>query len=376
MGSILVLIGSPRRNGNTALLAEAFARGAGGGVELLRVTDYSIRPCLGCNACYNSEGHACAQKDDMALICQKLMRADTLIVASPVYFYGVSAQLKTLIDRLHTPMRNEFRIKRLGLILAGAASLPDLFDPIVMQYRMICRFFGLEDIGMVLVRGVKDAGDVLAGDGLQRAYGLGVSAALKERRQERTTRGSADTGEDGKAGSGMRFRKADAGDAETVMALFRAVTGTPFCTWDESYPGETEIRGDLAAGTLYVLEKDQEIVGSVSVVPENEMDGLSCWTVRDNAREFARVVIRPDHQRKGLSECLVQGVIPELRKLGAASIHIAVAKENIPARKLYRKMGFTFCGEADMYGHSFFLCEKIIGADPAKEEKNDDPICG
>ncbi len=181
MSHITVLIGSPRRNGNTALLAESFAKGArdGNTVELLRAADYCINPCLGCNACYLNEGHACAQRDDMALIYQKLMRTDTLVIASPVYFYGVSAQLKALVDRLHTPLRNEFHIKQLGLILVGAASLPNLFDPIVIQYRMICEFFSLEDIGMVLVPSAREAGDVLTGDGLKRAYELGTSIALK-----------------------------------------------------------------------------------------------------------------------------------------------------------------------------------------------------
>lgn len=111
----------------------------------------------------------------MVIIYEKLREAETVVVASPVYFYGISAQLKALVDRLHTPMRNEFNIKRLGLILVGAASIPDLFDPIVMQYRMICRFFGLEDIGMVLVSGAREKGDVIQGDGLKRAYELGAS---------------------------------------------------------------------------------------------------------------------------------------------------------------------------------------------------------
>ena len=65
------------------------------------------------------------------------MRTDTPVIASPVYFYGISAQLKALVDRLHTPMRNAFSIGRLGLILVGAATLPDLFDPIVMQYQIV-----------------------------------------------------------------------------------------------------------------------------------------------------------------------------------------------------------------------------------------------
>jgi ribosomal protein S18 acetylase RimI-like enzyme len=158
----------------------------------------------------------------------------------------------------------------------------------------------------------------------------------------------------------MIFRKADASDAKTVLALYRAVIGTPFCVWDESYPGETEIQGDLAAGTLYVLARDGEVIGAISIVPENETDNLDCWKVRENAREFARVVIKPDQQHKGLSVYLVKGVIRELQRQGAAAIHIAVAKENIPAQKLYRKTGFVFCGETDMYGHSYFLCERIL----------------
>ena len=62
---------------------------------------------------------------------------------------------------------------KLGLILVGAATLPDLFDPILLQYRMILRFFHLEDIGTVLVSGAKNKGDVLQGDGIRRAYELG-----------------------------------------------------------------------------------------------------------------------------------------------------------------------------------------------------------
>ena len=143
-GKILVLSGSVRRNGNTELLARAFAEGAGKHheVELLSVADYQVHPCI-------------------------------LVIASPVYFYGLSAQLKAVIDRLHTPMRNEFHIRKLGLLLAGAADLPDLFDPIILQYRMILRFFHLEDAGMVLVPGVKDKGDVLSTDGIAKAREMG-----------------------------------------------------------------------------------------------------------------------------------------------------------------------------------------------------------
>ena len=175
MSRIVVLIGSVRKGGNTDLLAQAFAESAGKRheVELVSVADYAVHPCIGCNSCYTSEGHRCFQEDDMQQIYEKLKQADELVIASPVYFHGISAQLKAVIDRLHTPMRNDFPIKKLGLILVGAAELPDLFDPIILQYRMILRFFRLEDVGMVLVPGVKDKGDVLATDGIRQAREMG-----------------------------------------------------------------------------------------------------------------------------------------------------------------------------------------------------------
>jgi L-amino acid N-acyltransferase YncA len=158
----------------------------------------------------------------------------------------------------------------------------------------------------------------------------------------------------------MIFRKAESGEAAMIMALYKAAIGTPFRTWDESYPGETEITGDLSSGSLYVLEKDQELIRTIAVVPENELDDFDCWKIRENAREFARVVLRQDQKHKGLSVYLVESIITELQKQGVSAIHIAVAKENIPAQKLYKKTGFDFCGEADLYEHSFFLCEKIL----------------
>ena len=111
----------------------------------------------------------------MSAIYEKLRVADIVVIASPVYFYGISAELKAIIDRLHTPMRNEFKIKKLALLLVGAASLPNLFDAIKLQYQLILEFFHLEDVGMVLVRGVKDKGDIEGNEALREAYKLGLS---------------------------------------------------------------------------------------------------------------------------------------------------------------------------------------------------------
>ena len=91
-----------------------------------------------------------------------------------MYFYGISAQLKAVIDRLHNPMRSRFNIKKLGLILVGAAELPELFDAIITQYRLVLRFFKLEDAGMVLIRGAREKGEVKDED-LAQAFQLGES---------------------------------------------------------------------------------------------------------------------------------------------------------------------------------------------------------
>ena len=176
MSNIVILVGSMRKGGNTDLLARRFAEGASehNSVEFISVADYKVAPCIGCNTCFTREGNACFNHD-MDAVYEKLRHADVLVIASPVYFYGISAELKALIDRLHTPMRNTFAIRKLALLLVGAASLPNLFDPILMQYQMILDFFHLRDAGKALVRGVKDKGDIIGRPEMEQAYQLGLT---------------------------------------------------------------------------------------------------------------------------------------------------------------------------------------------------------
>ena len=174
--NILIISGSPRKGGNTELLAEAFAKGAAEHhqVEIVSVRDYKVNPCLGCNACFKTNG-ICAQKDDMPVIYEKMSQADMLVIASPVYFYGLSAQLKAVIDRFHNPIRDTFHVKKMALLLVGAASLLELFDAILTEYILCLKFFNIEDAGKVLVRGVKDKGDIKGTRFLDDAYQLGIS---------------------------------------------------------------------------------------------------------------------------------------------------------------------------------------------------------
>lgn len=177
MSNIVVLVGSVRKNGNTELLAQSFVEGAKekNEVSVVSVADYKVNPCTGCNCCFSRENHQCVQQDDMGIIYEKLKDADLVVVASPAYFYGISAQLKAIVDRLHNPIRDEFHIKKLALLLVGAATLPELFDAIRVQYQMVLKFFNMKDAGMVLVQGVKEIGDIKGHPALQEAYNLGAS---------------------------------------------------------------------------------------------------------------------------------------------------------------------------------------------------------
>ena len=175
--NIVILNGSPRKDGNTKLLVEAFAEGARQHhqVEIINVNDYHIQPCKGCNFCFQDEQHRCCQKDGMEDICGKLSEADILMIASPMYFYSISAQLKCIIDRLHNPLRDTFHIKEVGLLLVAASSKPAVFEPTKLQHQLLLDFFHLENAGGIFVNSVKVPGDIRNTNALQQAQILGSS---------------------------------------------------------------------------------------------------------------------------------------------------------------------------------------------------------
>ena len=108
----------------------------------------------------------------MAGVYESLAPADMLVIASPVYFYSLSAQLKAVIDRLHNPLRDTFSVRQMALLLVGASSKPDLFDSLLLQYRKCLDFFGLADAGCVLASGVKAKGDDILAGVILKEYGL------------------------------------------------------------------------------------------------------------------------------------------------------------------------------------------------------------
>lgn len=167
------------------------------------------------------------------------------------------------------------------------------------------------------------------------------------------------SGADGGAAC-CRFRRARPEDAQQVLALYRNVMGSGFCVWNDGYPTMAEITHDLETGNLYVLAGSSGLVGAISVVPENEMDGFDCWTL-NGGREIARVVIDRAWQGRGLAGDMVAGVTEVLRESGCRSIRLAVVKGHLPACKTYRRAGFAVVGQARMYGNDYELMEKILG---------------
>jgi ribosomal protein S18 acetylase RimI-like enzyme len=157
----------------------------------------------------------------------------------------------------------------------------------------------------------------------------------------------------------QNFRMATQDDAAQVLSLYESAKSGAFCVWNESYPSMIEIEHDLETGNLYVMTDGSKIIGAISVVPENELDGFDCWSCKDG-KEIARVVIDKAHQGHGLSFEMVQNIVPILLRNGCKAIHLSVVKSNIPAYKTYRKAGFSVVGEAQMYGNDYYLMEKAI----------------
>ena len=144
---VLLLNGSPRK-GNTFSALEIIAKGIKDNlqaeVELLDVTKYDVKGCMACDYCVSHNGKCVNQKDDGQLFADKMEEADVIIFGSPVYWWGISAQLKVVIDRMYMKnFQKEKKYKQIGIIAIGADSLEDEeYELISRQFRCICNFVG------------------------------------------------------------------------------------------------------------------------------------------------------------------------------------------------------------------------------------------
>lgn len=178
MKKVLILSGSPRKGGNSDILCDEFAKGAlknGNEVEKIFVSEKKIAPCKGCYFCRNHGGR-CAFNDDMGEILQKIIDCDTLVLSSPVYFYSISAQLKTVIDRTVARWR-EIANKELYYIMTSAENDEDTMDRTIACFRGFAKCIdGYEEKGILYGRGVYEKGAVRNSPDLMRiAFEMGES---------------------------------------------------------------------------------------------------------------------------------------------------------------------------------------------------------
>ena len=175
MKKVLILEGSPRKKGNSAILCEEFARGAaeaGCGVEILRVTGKKIAGCLGCNGCYRNGGE-CVQKDDMAEVREKMLAADVIVLASPIYYYSMTAQMKAVIDRTFA-FYQQLAGKTFYSIITCAATDASFTETMLAALRgFTCCVPNAKEGGVVLGIGAMEAGDVRGTAAMEEAYQLG-----------------------------------------------------------------------------------------------------------------------------------------------------------------------------------------------------------
>jgi multimeric flavodoxin WrbA len=178
---VLVILGSPRKKGNSSALAARISRGAeaaGAKVETVFLQALNISPCRGCDSCQKDGSKGCAIKDDMQEIYHKLTNADAWVIASPVYWFTMSAQTKLFMDRcyaLPSYAENPFAGKRIAIAMSygDADAVKSGCVNALRTFQDAFHYTGSKIVGMVYGSALK-AGDIADNEALmQEAEELG-----------------------------------------------------------------------------------------------------------------------------------------------------------------------------------------------------------
>ena len=173
---VLILSSSPRKGGNSETLAAAFAKGAqeaGNRVETVYLREKQVSFCKGCFACQKL-GH-CIIQDDAVEIAAKMHDADVLVFATPVYYYCVSGQLKTMLDRANPLFDSDYAFTKAYLLATAAEDGEETVEGTVkaVQGWVDC-FERCKLAGTVFAGGVNDVGDIAGHPALEKAYQMGM----------------------------------------------------------------------------------------------------------------------------------------------------------------------------------------------------------
>lgn len=172
---VVVLSTSLRTNSNSELLAKSFVEGAkeaGNEVEYISLKNKDIRFCIGCLACQKT-GH-CVIKDDVADIMNSVLEADVVVWSTPIYYFEMSGQMKTLIDRLNPMYSKDYKFRDVYLLATAAEEGDEVFEKVITGLNGWIDCFEKTTIkGTILAGGVSDSGAISGNDKLKEAYDLG-----------------------------------------------------------------------------------------------------------------------------------------------------------------------------------------------------------
>ena len=172
---IVVLTGSPRRGGNSAYLAEQFIKGAresGHDIYRYDCAFRQVEPCRACNRC-GMDG-PCVIKDDFDELRPRLVEADMVVFATPMYYFGMSAQMKRVIDRFYA-INGQIKgaSKKAAFLMTYADTSAKEAEPMLVHYRTLMDYLGWKSVGEVVAAGVWTAGSVRNTEYGEQAYQLG-----------------------------------------------------------------------------------------------------------------------------------------------------------------------------------------------------------
>lgn len=160
---ILVLNGSPRPKGNTKQMVEAFRKGAvssGHQVDVVDVCQKKIGGCIACEYCHTKGNGACIQKDDMQEVYRLLKDAEMLVIASPIYYHGISGQLKCVIDRFYSaayPTKPP-KLKKVAMILSSGDA--NMYEGALFSFQGdFLDYLGLENMGVFTAHGAENGSE-------------------------------------------------------------------------------------------------------------------------------------------------------------------------------------------------------------------------
>ena len=178
--NILVVTGSPRRHGNSDMMAEAFIEGAkeiGHIVNKYEAGFSKISGCRACDTCW-SKGKPCSFEDDFnERFIPLLEQADTLVLCMPLYFYGFPSKFQATFEKLYSLLSEnspiKIKVENAALLMCAGENRNDIFDGAIGTYKQLCKGLNWKDMGIILAHGVLKKGEITSTDFLSQCRKLG-----------------------------------------------------------------------------------------------------------------------------------------------------------------------------------------------------------